>query len=141
MLNLFGISIYAFKIAGGIIVLNIALSILKGVTHNHSHGERTTKTPRNNIGVVPMAIPVVARSGLITVLITNAHDFNFEETLLATLICAILASFFWISLRVSPKVASFLGQEGLKIVSRIMGLILAAIAVQMIISGIKKVFF
>lgn len=143
LLNFFGISIGAFKVAGGIVILGIALSMLKGATHSHHHGDKTANASAENkelIGVVPMAIPVIAGPGAMTVLISKAHDFSFTQMIMATIVCLIISLFFWILLKFTPKVAEHLGEEGLRIVSRVMGLILAAIAVEIAASGIGYLY-
>ena len=138
LLNFFGISIGAFKVAGGIVILGIALSMLKGSAHTHQHGKGVNSSVENKemIGVVPMAIPVIAGPGAMTVLISKAHDFSLIQMMMATIVCLLVSLFFWVLLKFTPKIAQHLGEEGLKIVSRVMGLILAAIAVEIAASGI-----
>ena len=141
ILNFFGISIGAFKVAGGLIVLGIAFSMLKGSTHTHKHGEESSENEeKDSIAVVPMAIPVIAGPGAITVLIGKAHDFGFLQLIFASIVCAIVAVLFWFALKYAPKIAHFLGDEGMKITSRVMGLILAAIAIQMVAGGLIHLF-
>jgi len=138
----FGISIGAFKVAGGIVILGIALSMLKGSTHTHQHGDKTATSAENKeiIGVVPMAIPVIAGPGAMTVLISKAHDFSLIQMIMATTVCFLISLFFWVLLKFTPKIVEHLGEEGLKIVSRVMGLILAAIAVEIAASGIAHLY-
>ena len=87
-----------------------------------------------------MAIPIICGPGAITVLITLANDYTFIDKLSTTFICALLAIIFWIILKFGPIIAKFIGHEGMKIISRIMGLILAAMAVQMISVGMLELY-
>jgi multiple antibiotic resistance protein len=143
ILDFFGITIGAFQVAGGLIILGIAMSMLKGKTHQHKYGGDSQSQPdkdSESIAVVPMAIPIIAGPGAMTVLITRSHSFNFFELFIASIICIIIAIIFWFSLRYAPKISTYLGEEGMRIVSRVMGLILAAISVQMLAQGLISLF-
>ena len=141
VLEFFGISIGAFKLAGGLIVLGIALSMIKG--NSHTHDKNKTKdihAKQPSIAVVPMAIPVIAGPGAMAVIITQAHDFSLWQFFLASIICIVISLFFWLLLKFTPKFSKYLGDEALAVISRVMGLILAAIAIQMGASGILLLF-
>ncbi|WP_192484193.1 MULTISPECIES: MarC family protein [Cysteiniphilum] len=141
ILNFFGISIGAFRLAGGLIVLRIALSMIQGGNHTHKKGEKKIDDEKQpSIAVVPMAIPVIAGPGAMAVIITHAHDFTLWQFLMASIICAVAAVFFWLLLKYTPKLARFLSEEALSVISRVMGLILAAIAIQMMAGGLTALF-
>ena len=141
ILNFFGISIGAFRLAGGLIVLRIALSMIQGGNHTHKKGEKKIDDEKQpSIAVVPMAIPVIAGPGAMAVIITHAHDFTLWQFLMASIICAVASVFFWLLLKYTPKLARFLSEEALSVISRVMGLILAAIAIQMMAGGLTALF-
>ncbi|GGG01309.1 MULTISPECIES: MarC family protein [Cysteiniphilum] len=141
ILNFFGISIGAFKLAGGLIVLRIALSMIQGGNHTHKKGEKKIADEKQpSIAVVPMAIPVIAGPGAMAVIITHAHDFTLWQFLMASIICAVISVLFWLLLKFTPKLARFLSEEALSVISRVMGLILAAIAIQMMAGGVTALF-
>lgn len=148
LLHFFGITIGTFKFAGGLIVLGIALSMMKGKPHTHEHnGENNTqkndpvKTNPTSIAVVPMAIPIIAGPGAISVIVSRAHDLtSYYQMLLYSLICISTAIILWIVLKFAPWIGKKLGKEGMMIVSRIMALILASIAVSMLQSGLISMF-
>lgn len=142
ILNFFGISIGAFKLAGGLIVLLIALSMIQGGNHTHKKGDKKiiNEDKQPSIAVVPMAIPVIAGPGAMAVIITHAHDFTLWQFLMASIICAVVSVLFWLLLKFTPKLARFLSEEALSVISRVMGLILAAIAIQMMAGGLMALF-
>ncbi len=141
ILNFFGISIGAFRLAGGLIVLRIALSMIQGGNHTHKKGEKKIDDEKQpSIAVVPMAIPVIAGPGAMAVIISHSHDFTLWQFLMASIICAVVSVFFWLLLKFTPKLARFLSEEALSVISRVMGLILAAIAIQMMAGGVTALF-
>lgn len=144
ILKFFGISLAALKVAGGLIVLRIALSMLKGTSHTHDHDSEDSQSKmvkKPSIAVVPMAIPIIAGPGAISVMITNADQFHhMTSMLIVSILCAVLAFIIWLVLAISPWLGRLLGEQGMQIVSRVMGLILAAIAVGMLQGGLGSMF-
>ena len=155
ILALFGISIGAFGSAGGIIVLIIALNMLKGKPHTpnyHTHNEENTshltqvngtstnsRNLKHQIGVVPMAIPIIAGPGAISTVIAHSYLFpSYQQKTLESVIAICLSLAIGIILFFGPLIGKILGEYGMKIVTRVMGLILAAIAMQMLTSSLIK---
>ena len=155
ILSLFGISIGAFGSAGGIIVLIIALNMLKGKPHTpnyHTHNEeknrqlnidnpekQKTKNLKHQIGVVPMAIPIIAGPGAISTVIAHSYLFpSIQQKTLESSIALCLSFLIGIILFFGPLIGKILGEYGMKIVTRVMGLVLAAIAMQMLTSSLVK---
>jgi multiple antibiotic resistance protein len=141
---IFGTSIPAFRIAGGILLFSIAFSMMQG------ERSRTQLTPqdrqealeREAIGIVPLGIPMLAGPGAITTVIALMADATSPglDTLrvvviLGSILGTMLAS--WIMLTYADVIFRRIGRMGAYAISRIMGLILAAIAVQFIILGIQ----
>ena len=141
---IFGTSIPAFRIAGGILLFSIAFAMMQG------ERSRTQLTPqdrqealeREAIGIVPLGIPMLAGPGAITTVIALMADATSPglDTLrvvviLGSILGTMLAS--WIMLTYADVIFHRIGRMGAYAISRIMGLILAAIAVQFIILGIQ----
>lgn len=143
VLRAFGIGIPSFRIAGGLLILLVSLSMmfpredasLKAEKYGAEPGEKYT------IGVVPLAMPLMAGPGAITTVIIYAHRHESVEHYL--MIVAAILSVALVSLilfRLSSRIESILGKPGMSIVSRIMGLIMGAIAVEFIAAGILALF-
>jgi len=141
---IFGTSIPAFRIAGGILLFSIAFAMMQG------ERSRTQLTPqdrqealeREAIGIVPLGIPMLAGPGAITTVIALMADATSPGldmlrvvVILASILGTMLAS--WIMLTYADVIFHRIGRMGAYAISRIMGLILAAIAVQFIILGIQ----
>jgi MarC family membrane protein len=140
--HLFGITLPAFKIAGGVILLLIGLEMLQ------ARRSQTKETPtecqegaeKEDVGIIPMGIPMLAGPGAIStvmVLISGAPDWRYTLPVLGAIALVSLAS-FWI-LAAGDRVRRHLGETGIRILTRLMGLLLTAIAVQFILSGLADV--
>lgn len=138
----FSITIGAFQIAGGIILFSVAMGML------HAKPPRTKHTPeelaeamsRDDIAVVPLAIPMVAGPGAITTVIVltgEAHAITNMVILLAAIV-AVMGIVF-LMLRNAARIQKFLGPSGVNITTRLMGLVLAAVAVQFVVHGVESV--
>jgi multiple antibiotic resistance protein len=127
ILSLFGLSIYSFEVAGGILLLIIAIRILiSGSIHEN------VESPES-IGAVPIAIPLLVGPGAITTTIFNIQQY---DTIIAILAVLVVMTATWIILRYISKVYKFLGKTGSLIIARVMALLIAAIAVQYILTGV-----
>lgn len=126
ILNLFGLSIYSFEVAGGILLLIIAIRILISGVHE------TVESPES-IGAVPIAIPFLVGPGAITTTIFNLQAYG---TLTAILAVVAVLSLTWIILRYINGIYKFLGKTGSLVIARVMALLIAAIATQYILTGV-----
>jgi multiple antibiotic resistance protein len=142
LFRLFSITIGAFQIAGGIILFSVALGML------HAHPPRLKQTPeelseamsRQDIAVVPLAIPMVSGPGAITTVIVLAGEAKNGPSLIVLFLAIVIAiATVWVMLRHAGRVGRVLGPSGLNITTRLMGLILATVAVQFVIHGIESV--
>ncbi len=144
MLDAFGISVGAFSLAGGVIVLLIGLDMVRGATHTHkiAGSKASNKIAMDkSIAIVPMAIPIIAGPGTITTIIVHANLFpTVAARIEESFICLGLALVVGFFLFIAPWMARLLGEGGMKVVTRLMGVILAAMAAQMMIGGIKHAF-
>ena len=127
ILNIFSLSIFSFEVAGGILLLIISIRILiSGSMHEH------VESPES-IGAVPIAIPLLVGPGAITTTIFNIQAYG---SLAAILAVVIVLSLTWVILRFINKIYRFLGKTGSLIIARVMALLIAAIAMQYILTGI-----
>jgi multiple antibiotic resistance protein len=127
ILTIFGLSIYSFEVAGGILLLIIAIRILiTGSMHEN------VESPES-LGAVPIAIPLLVGPGAITTTIFNLQTYG---SLLAILAVLIVLSLTWIILRFIIGIYKFLGKTGSLVIARVMALLIAAIAVQYILTGV-----
>ncbi len=143
MLRAFGIDVGAFETAGGVIIALMGISMLHAKTSeiHHNKDEREEAKSKDSVAVVPIAIPIVAGPGAITTLIVNSHNYTtIPDKVYISVICVFVSLLLWICFYFSAPVSRLLGVSGVNIVTRIMGIILTAIAFQMIAGGLKSQF-
>ena len=143
MLSFFGIGIPAFRIAGGLLVLIIAIAMFDARTSSarHTAAEQVEAEAKNDIAVVPLAIPLLAGPGAISLAIVDAHQAaNLPGKLVFSLGIVGVAIIVWLVLRLAEPIGERLGTGGLNIATRVMGLILAAMAVQFMAEGLLELF-
>ncbi len=127
VLALFGISLYSFMIAGGILLLIVAVRLL--AEGNWKGSEGATEA----VGAVPIAVPLLVGPGAITTTIFTFQQFGIVITVVAVVIVFALV---WLVLRLADPIYRFLGNSGSAVIARIMALLIAAIAVQYILDGV-----
>lgn len=141
ILGFFGIGLPSFRVGGGILVLLMAISMLhaKQSRIRQSPSEAEYAEDKENVAVVPLAIPLMAGPGAISLAIIHGHqaDTLQSQFMLGGSIIAV-ALVALISLHLAKPIGKALGVTGLNIATRIMGLILASIGVQMIAQGLIK---
>ena len=139
----FGITIPAFRIAGGILLFGVALEML------HAQVSSTKTTPeeaedaasRDDVGIIPIGIPLLSGPGAIAsamMIAQNAHGPLEHGGVYVAIVAVALLS--WLLLRFASVTARLLGTSGMNLIGRIMGLILAAVAVQFILDGAHDAF-
>lgn len=139
LLQFFGISVDSLRAAGGVIVLVIGLHMLfNKAEHKHSAGELEDAQQRSSIAVVPMAIPMVAGPGsMATVLVAAQQHETVLSKIELSLVIIALAALSGLLFRFANPISRRLGESGMGVVTRVMGLILAAIAMGMLAGGLK----
>lgn len=136
-----GIQMYSFKIAGGVLLFIIALEMLFGrrTRTKSTREEEDEARARDDVAATPLAVPLLTGPGAITtgIVLYNSAATRAEE---AVVIGSILLVFFlsYVILSRSSGVFRILGYTGTRVVVRVMGLLLSAIAVQFVINGIKE---
>tara|TARA_B100000780_G_scaffold82800_2_gene56578 strand:- start:2763 stop:3344 length:582 start_codon:yes stop_codon:yes gene_type:complete len=133
LLELIGIDVYSFAVAGSFILFFIALEMILGITlyKDDEDAESITAT------VFPLAFPLIAGPGSLTTLLSLRAEFHIENIILAVL-CNVVV--IYIVLKTSPKIERIIGANGIKIIRKIFGVILLAIAVKLFAANIKALF-
>ncbi|MGH8447109.1 MAG: MarC family protein [Solimonas sp.] len=143
LLGLFGIDIPEFKVGGGILILLMAISMLNARMGNtrQTPEEQNEAQDKNQVGVVPLGIPLLAGPGAISGAIIYAQNSGGVVGM-AVLLADIwlVALLTWLAMRSSERLTQLIGQTGINIATRIMGLILAAIAAGFIATGLRILF-
>lgn len=143
VLNFFGISIPSFQVGGGILLMLIAISMMHGKQSGarQTPEEAQSMAERQVIAIVPLSIPLLAGPGAISSMIIAAQQtpsFWGHATLVIPI--SIIALIIWLILNLSTRIAERLGNIGINIVTRLMGLILAAMSVEFIAHGLTGLF-
>lgn len=125
---IFNISIYSFEIAGGILLMIVSIRLIISNREEHNANESPEE-----IGAVPIAMPLLVGPGAITTTILNIQQYSYAVTALSVLIVMTVT---WIILRSIGSVFKILGKTGSLVITRVMALLIAAIAVQYILVGI-----
>ncbi len=139
--QLFGITLAAFRIAGGIILFGIAMGMI-----SKRNGEKTEKQSKpegeisDDISVIPIAIPFISGPGSIaTVMILTSEAPTIYHTVLVFLAVLITTVSCYYSMIYSKVIVRYLGETGKQIITKVFGLILAVISVQFVVNGIANV--
>lgn len=139
--NVFSITIPAFRIAGGILIFKVAFDMLQGErpkSDSNDH-EIADALERENIGITPLGVPLLTGPGAITtvMILIASHDAAQDRLLIyGAVVLVFVASF--ILLFLGERLFGFMGRSGLQVFTRIMGLILAALAVQFVVNGVSQ---
>jgi multiple antibiotic resistance protein len=139
--RMFGITLPAFQIAGGIIVFFIGYNLLQGKLSGAQHSKiPVTLSSYEDMAISPLGIPLLAGPGTISTAMNFVGEGkSFLYTILIVLIFALVCGITYLMFILSKKIADRLSQPIIKVISRIMGLILAVIAVQMFTNGVFNV--
>ncbi|MET0355610.1 MAG: MarC family protein [Cellvibrio sp.] len=139
ILNVLGISINAFRCAGGLVLLLMSLSMLQ--SHLMKPNEVNELEEDETVALVPLTIPLLAGPGAISTVIVYAHQSN-EWTHWVLIFAAITSVCFclWLTLIAMPWLSKHITAKSIAMSTRIMGLLLAAIAIEFIAGGLKGLF-
>jgi multiple antibiotic resistance protein len=137
--RLFGLTLPAFEIAGGLILLLIGLEMLQAKRSGTQESAKETEEgeQKEDPGVLPLGIPMLAGPGAIsTVMVLMGPDPDVQRSIpiFAAIAVTSLASFLVLS--GSDRVRKYMGETGIRIMMRLMGLILTALAVQFVLNGL-----
>ncbi|MFH1671834.1 MAG: YchE family NAAT transporter [Pseudomonadota bacterium] len=143
ILSLFGITINSFRVGGGILLLIISVSMLHAKTSatKQTQEELQESESKDSVAIVPLATPLLAGPGAISSVILYSHKSAgaLHYALVVTDIL-LLGLLLWTAFKLTPWISKNISKTGINIFTRIMGLILAAIAVEFIANGLKGLF-
>lgn len=131
LLNLFGVTVEAFAVAGAFILFFLALEMILGITLYKG-------TTPESASIVPLAFPMVAGAGALTTVLSLRAKFYVENIIVAIIINMIIV---YIVLKSSERIEKFLGKQGITVLHNLFGVILLAIAVNLFTANIKEMFF
>lgn len=136
----FGITLPAFRIAGGILVGLVGFHLLQGQESSvHTPSAEDNARSRDaalGIAISPLAMPILAGPGTIATAMNFTADATLPELARTLSALALVCMLTWLAFLSSDSLVRFLGQNAIKVVTRLMGLILAVVGVQMLIAGI-----
>lgn len=142
ILAFFGISIASFTIGGGFLIFSMAFSMIRAqqTQAKMNQDEIDDAEETAEIGIVPLAIPLLSGPGTISTSIIQAKNFNdITHWLGAVVVILVVAIIVYFILRHSRAIGNRLGRIGLNVMTRVMGLILLSISIEMIVSGVKEI--
>lgn len=143
VLLFFGITINSFRVAGGILLMMMALSMLQGKISEtvHNQDEMREGEKKSSIAVVPLSVPLLAGPGAISAVILYAHkSANIQHYLMMVMVIVLVVSILWLVLASVPWLSKHISRTGINVFTRLMGLIIAALAVEFIANGLKGIF-
>jgi multiple antibiotic resistance protein len=141
ILHFFAISIPSFQVAGGILIMLIAIHMLQGKQRKPHSRTDSQLEDKDLVAVVPLSVPLLAGPGAISSVIIAAEQHHQLLAHLSLIIpISLVVASAWLVLRLSGYIAHLLGVIGISIVTRLMGLILASMAVEFIAKGITGLF-
>ncbi|AUZ03921.1 MULTISPECIES: MarC family protein [Vitreoscilla] len=143
ILKVLNISIGSFQVGGGILILLIAIAMMNAQPNptKHNPEEAQEAGTRNNIAVVPLAIPMLIGPGSISTVIiyssTASSWWGKAEIIIAG---AVVACVCYAGMLAATQLSKLLGATGINIINRIMGMVLAAVSIEIIAGGLKNLF-
>ena len=136
VLEKMGISLRSFQIAGGIILFLVALDMVRGGSYAPPAAGGADQA--SSVAIYPLAIPKLAGPGtmLTVVLLTDDHRFDIVQLSLTTAVLALVLTITFVVLSLAVPIARLIGGAGINIISRVMGMILVALAVHTVLSAL-----
>ena len=142
LLRLLGTSLPAFQVGGGLVLLLMALAMLNAQVGEirQTRAEARELKSREASGVVPLAVPLLAGPGAISTTIIAAQQGGLAHGAMLIACIVLVCVFLWLMLRLAQVVSRRMGTTGLNIATRLLGLLLAAIAIQTMADGLRILF-
>ena len=142
--ELFGLTLPAFQITGGLIVFLIGFQMLQGghssVQHPSEEDKQKSREAALSVAVSPLAMPILAGPGTIATAMNFSAGGGFMEMVVTIIMFAVLCAVTYILFIFGEKFVTYIGASALGVVTRMMGLILAVIGTQMVIKGLHGAF-
>ncbi len=152
ILNVFGVSLDSFRVAGGLIIILMGLSMLRSepspIKHSKAVRSRleakdvtddmSSQHIQNNPAFTPLAMPMIAGPGSIAAVILNSQKAEPLEAVFFALIIFLMCVLLFVVLTIAEKLQNLLGEESLSLLTRFMGLILTSLGVGMLVEGLVR---
>ncbi len=144
ILKLFGIDLPSMEAIGGVVLLIVSINMIQGkeiIPTKHTAEEDSAAAHKDNVAIIPLAIPIIFGPGAITTIIvlnTNAGLSTGKIALFISIIISYIIIF--LTLRYARYISNLLGIHGLKIATRIIGIIIGAIAMKFLVEGVKGIW-
>lgn len=142
LLMILGIRLPAFQVAGGVVIFMLALSMLSAEESPIKHSTEEQKEKQSDMGaIVPLAMPIIAGPGAISTVIVSVNEYpGLLNQILISISTILVALVMGILLYFAGNLEKIFGKSGINIINRLGGLILAAIAVQTLATGLIGLF-
>ncbi len=141
ILDFLGIRLQAFQCAGGIVVFLLALSMLNAQSSQIRQTDEEIKT-KSGIAIVPLAMPIMAGPGAMSAVIVTASTYSsLSDRLILTACAAGIGAVVSLLFYFAVQIEKYLGNTGLNILTRVGGLILAALSIEIFAQGVQGLFF
>ncbi|MBS3964588.1 MAG: NAAT family transporter [Methylomonas sp.] len=143
ILHFLGIRLSAFRVAGGVLLLLMGISMLRvsDDRSRHTPEENAESHDKSSVAVVPLAIPLLAGPGAISTTIVFAQrDLSLAHYLLFSAVIVSISLIVLVTLLLAQRIVIVMGQTGMNVVTRVMGLLLTSFAVEFIASGASELF-
>ena len=139
LLDHLGISMAAFRVAGGLLLFKIAVDMVFVQRQRRNAEEKADDARRDQPGVFPLGVPIMAGPGAIATVVILRQDLGGSGTgVLLTLACIVSVMLISLgSLLLANRLADRLGRTGINVVTRVLGILLAALAVQFVADGVR----
>ncbi len=140
LLKALGVEIGAFKIAGGLLLLKVGFNmVFAEKTDRQTAGEAKAVAPKSDPSVFPLAIPIITGPGALTASVALVFPSPHQRFLNAGIfvgVAVIVVFITYLSMRASERLTMWFGETGIDAVSRVVGIIVASIAVQLVVNGV-----
>jgi multiple antibiotic resistance protein len=142
ILSFFGISVSAFRIAGGLLLLGTGFSMMNSVQKSIEAADAANLSKKISTAIIPIAIPLTTGAGTMSTVILFTQDINHFQYLELKLFLAIVVMSLinYLGFRYAPKLVNIVGPTGMDVMTKIFGLITIALGVQFILTGIGGAF-
>ncbi|MBF8999596.1 MULTISPECIES: YchE family NAAT transporter [Vibrio] len=141
LLDMFSISLDSFRVAGGLLLISIAFSMMSGKLGEDKQNkqEKNEYISREQVGVVPLAMPLMAGPGAISsTIVYGARYPSTWDTIGISITICLFCFASWLLFRSAPYIVKLLGQTGINVITRIMGLILGSLGIEFITNGLRS---
>jgi multiple antibiotic resistance protein len=139
LLTNLGISLDAFRVAGGVLLFRIAVDMVFAQLERETPAEASEARVRADISVFPLAIPLIAGPGALAsvMILSGEARVSAWGVPMVLAVCAVVLALVFLCLRLAGRIAGWLGQTGINVVTRVLGVLLAALAVQYVADGVR----